>query len=323
MLRRFGVVIAILCVTCGLGYAQGEQRYPSRPVRFIVPFPPGGGTNLVGRLLADRFADELGQTFVVDNRGGAGGTLGATIAAKALADGYTIMMVSASYAVSGGYYRKLPYDPVNDFDGIGRIADTQVVLVALPSFPANSTQELIALAKAKPGGINYGSSGTGTIIHLATEMFLAMSGTRMTHIPYKGGGPTRIALLSGEVQVIFAPLGTAFPYIQNGGLKALSIGGRRRSDLLPSVPTIAESGVPGYEVEIWYGLLAPHGTPRSVIELLNRAIAEALKTDELKRPLAAQGFKPAWTTPKQFGAYVKSEVAKWKKVIKDTGVQQN
>lgn len=323
VLSRFGVVIAILCVTCGLGYAQGKQSYPSRPVRLIAPFPPGGGADVLGRLLAGRFADELGQTFVVDNRGGAGGTLGTAIAAEAPPDGYTIIIVTSSFVASANYYRKLPYDSVNDFDAIGRIAATPMVLVVLPSLPANSTQELIALAKAKPGALNYSSSGAGAIIHLATELFLTMSGTRITHIPYKGGGPARNALLSAEVQVLFAPLGTAFSYIQNGRLKVLSVSGGQRSALLPSVPTLAESGVPGYEAEIWYGLLAPRGTPRSVLELLNRQISVALKTDELRRALGAQGFKPASTTPKQFGAFVKSEIAKWGKVMKDAGVQQN
>lgn len=320
---RAGVVIAILCASAGLGYAQGKQSYPSRPVRFIVPFPPGGGTDVVGRLLAQRFAGELGQPFVVDNRPGAGSTLGAAISAKAPADGYTIMLASASFAISASYYRKLAYDPVNDFDGIGLVVTGPLVLVAHPSLPANSMQELIALAKAQPGSLNYASSGAGTITHLATEMFLDMSGARITHIAYKGASPARIALLGGQVQILIAPLGPTLQDIKNGRLRALGVCGGRRSALLPSAPTIAESGVPGYEADTWYGLLAPRSTPRSVIELLNKKIAEALKIDELSRQLGAQGFEPAWTKPKQFDAYVKSEIAKWGKVMKDAGVQQN
>jgi len=327
LLSRFGVlagaVIAVLFASAGPGYAQGQQSYPSRPVRFIVPFPPGGGTDLAGRLLARKFADELGQPFVVDNRPGAGSTLGAGIAAKAPADGYTMLFASASFAISASYYRILAYDPVNDFDGIGLVVSGPLVLVAHPSLAATSIQELIALAKSKPGALNYASSGAGTITHLATEMFLDMSRTRITHVAYKGASPARIALLGGEVQILIAPLGPTLTHIKSGKLNALGVCGARRSALLPSAPTIAESGVPGYEADTWYGLLAPRGAPRPVIELLNKKIAAALKSDELNRQLAAQGFEPAWTTPKQFDAYVKSEVAKWGKVMKDAGVRQN
>lgn len=304
-------------------FGQTKEPYPSHPVRFIIPFPPGGGTEIAGRLMGQRFAEELGQPFVIDNRPGAAGTIGAAIVAKAAPDGYTLLFASASHAISASFYKNLPYDSSADFSGAGRVVSGPLVLVAHPSVAANSVKDVIALAKQKPGVMNYASSGAGSITHLATEMFLSMTGTRITHVSYKGAAPARIALLGGQVQLLIAPLGPTVEFIRTGKLKALGLCGARRSALLPSLPTIAESGVPGYEADTWYGVLAPRGTPASILDLLNIKILEALKHDQFAMQLSALGFEPAGTTPKQFDAYIKSEIAKWGRAMKDAGIQQN
>jgi tripartite-type tricarboxylate transporter receptor subunit TctC len=262
-------------------------------------------------MMGQRFAEELGQPFVIDNRPGAAGTIGAAIVAKAVPDGYTLLFASASHAISASFYKNLPYNSSADFSGVGRMVSGPLVLVAHPSVSANSIKEVIALAKEKLGRMNYASSGAGSITHLATEMFLNMTGIKITHVSYKGASPARIALLGGEVQLLIAPLGPTVEFINAGKLKALGLCGARRS------------GVPGYEADTWYGVLAPRGTPASILDLLNMKILDALKNDQIVKQLSALGFEPAGTSPKQFDAYVKSEIAKWGRAMKDAGLQQN
>lgn len=307
----------------GAARDSGGQAYPSRPVRLIVPFPPGGGTDIVGRMIGERLAEALGQPFVVDNRAGAASTLGSAIAAKAAADGYSILLVTASYAISASFYRNLPYDPVRDFDAIGLVASQPLVLVKHPSVPANSVKEVIALAKANPDKLNYASGGEGGINHLAAELLKSMTGIRMVHVPYKGAGPALTALLGGEVQLFIATLGSALPHFRAGKLRALALASAQRSSSFPDLPTIAESGVPGYEATNWYGFLTPRGTPQSIIGLLNKQIVAALGDKNVRDRLAAVGFEPTLSAPKQFADHLKSEIAKWGRTMKDAGVRQN
>jgi len=313
----FGLVC--LCVTPSL--AQERQGYPLRPVRFIIPFPPSGGTDIVGRSVGQKFAERLGQPFVIDNRPGAAGTLGCAIAAKAAADGYTIVLVTASFAISASYYKNLAYDPVGDFDAVGLVASQPAVLVTHPSVQATSVKELIALARANPNKLNYASGGAGGINHLAAEMLKSMTGIRIVHVPYKGLGPALTAVVAGEVQLMVATLGSSLPLIKSGKLRALALGAGKRSSSAPDLATLAESGVPGYEVDNWYGVLVPRGTPQGIIDLLNKQIALAIGEQEIRERFAALGFEPATpSTPRQFASYVKSEIAKWARAMKDAGV---
>ncbi|MBI3935447.1 MAG: tripartite tricarboxylate transporter substrate binding protein [Betaproteobacteria bacterium] len=323
-LKDFGALILLPVLSLGLcaapGVAQERQAYPSRPVRFIIPFPPSGGTDIVGRMIAQKFAEQLGQPFVIDNRPGAAGTLGASIAAKAAADGYTMVMVTASFSISASFYRNLPYDPVKDFDAVGLVASQPAVLVTHPSVPASSVKELIALARANPGKLNYASGGAGGINHLAAEMLKSMTGIRIVHIPYKGLGPALTALLAGEVQLMIATLGSSLPHIRSGKLRALALAGAKRSSSAPDLATLAESGVAGYEVDNWYGVLVPRGTPRGIIGVLNKRIVAIVGSEDVRERFAALGFETAASTPVRFADYLKSEIAKWARAMKDAGV---
>lgn len=326
MSRALAVVALLpLCLHGGASLAASTDKvaYPSRPVRFIVPFPPGGGTDIVGRVIGQKLADTLGQPFVIDNRAGAAGTLGSGIAAKASADGYTILLATASFAISATYYRNLPYDPVKDFAAVGLIASQPLALVVHPSVPAKSVKELIALAKAKPDVLNFASSSSGGITHLAGELFKSMTGIQIVHVPYKGSNPALTAVLAGQVHLMIGPVGPALPHIQSGKLRPLAMGSAQRSTLLPELPTVAESGVPGYEADTWYGMLAPHGAPAAVIRVLNQQIAAALKSKDVVERFAALGFEPASSTPARFAEYMRSEIAKWARTMKAAGVEPN
>lgn len=312
--------VAALGVLFAVGGVEAQHAYPLRPVRFVVPFPPGGGTDLVGRAVAQKLAEQLGQTFVIDNRGGAAGTIGANIVAKAPPDGYTLLLASASFAISASYYRSLPYDSVRDFSAIGLVASQPLALIAHPSLRAKTIKELIALAKAEPDKLNYASSSAGGITHLAGELLKSMAGIRMVHVPYKGAGPATTAVLTGEAQMFFAPLGPSLVHVRSGKVRALGIGSAKRSSLLPDLPTIAESGVPGYEADTWYGLSAPAGTPRAVSTALNAGVATALKDPEIVQRFAALGFEPASSTPEAFARYVRAEIAKWGATMKQAGM---
>ncbi|MEA3155801.1 MAG: hypothetical protein QOK44_3390 [Betaproteobacteria bacterium] len=311
---------AALAITAGTITGRAAE-YPSRPVRFVVPFPPSGGTDIVARLLAQQLAERMGQQFVIDNRPGAASTIGAQIAARAAADGYTLLLVTASYAISASFYRTLPYDSVSDFDAVARVASGPLLVVVHPSVKVGSMKELIALAKAAPNKMNYASGGAGGINHLAGEMLKIMSGTRIVHVPYKGAGPALTGLIGGEVQMMVATLGSALTHVRNGKLKALATGGGRRSSILPELPTVAESGVPGYAADNWYGILAPRNVPPAILRELDKHIAAALSTDTVRERFTSVGFEPSPSTPAQFAEYLRAEIRKWNRVMKEAGIE--
>ncbi|MDB5924902.1 MAG: hypothetical protein JWN13_3838 [Betaproteobacteria bacterium] len=311
---------AALAITAGTITGRAAE-YPSRPVRFVVPFPPSGGTDIVARLLAQQLAERMGQQFVIDNRPGAASTIGAQIAARAAADGYTLLLVTASYAISASFYRTLPYDSVSDFDAVARVASGPLLVVVHPSVKVGSMKELIALAKAAPNKMNYASGGPGGINHLAGEMLKIMSGTRIVHVPYKGAGPALTGLIGGEVQMMVATLGSALTHVRNGKLKALATGGGRRSSILPELPTVAESGVPGYAADNWYGILAPRNVPPAILRELDKHIAAALSTDTVRERFTSVGFEPSPSTPAQFAEYLRAEIRKWNRVMKEAGIE--
>lgn len=319
-LSRLGYITLFVAVFSWPVSCVQAARYPVRPVRLIVPFPPSGGTDIVARLVGQALTHSFQQQFVVDNRPGAASTIGASIAAKAAPDGYTLLFVTASYAISASFYKHLPYDPLADFTPISLIAAGPLLLVVHPSLQVDSIKELVALAKKTPGKLYYASGGAGGINHLAGELFNSLAGTTIVHVPYKGAGPALIGVMSGETQMMIATLGSALPHVKSGKLKALAVGSARRTTVLPDLPTVAESGVPGYRAENWYGLLAPGGTPPHIVNLLHRQISEALSSNEMRAKLLKLGFEPMTSTSSGFSAYLKSDIEKWAQVLKTAGL---
>jgi tripartite-type tricarboxylate transporter receptor subunit TctC len=299
--------------------AWAQSPYPSRPIRFIVPFPPGGGNDIVGRIVAAKLGEGLGQQVVVDNRGGAGGTIGTDITAKAAPDGYTMLVNNISLAVNHTLFRKLPYDTLKDLAPVSLVGRQPNMVVVHPGVAAKSVRDLLALARAKPGQVNYGSGGSGTASHLATEMLKLMTRTDMVHVPYKGLGPALTDLMGGRLHVIISTMASALPHMKAGRLRPLAVTTAQRSSFFPDVPTMDEAGVKGYEFSTWYGLVVPAGTPRAIVERLNAETRKALATPTVKEQFAAQGLETAPSTPQEFGAYLRAEVAKWGKVIKASG----
>jgi tripartite-type tricarboxylate transporter receptor subunit TctC len=297
------------------------QPYPSHPVRMIVPYAAGGASDVTARIVAARLSDRLKQQIVVDNRTGAGGAIGADLAAKAAPDGYTLLLGSASEIVMLPVVARIPFDPVRDFAPVALVSDIALVLAAHPSLGAQNVQELIALAKAKPGAINYGSAGIGATSHLAMAMFNAMTGTQMMHVPYKGSVPATADLVAGHLQVGTPTLPAALPYVKSGQLKVLAVTSARRWPTLPQVPTLAESGVPGYEMTLWTGLMAPAGTPQDIVAQLHRETAQVLAQPEVKEAIARQGGEINTGGPAEFGALIKADLAKWQRVVKDAGIK--
>jgi len=298
------------------------QSYPTKPIRMIVPYPPGGGTDIVGRMVAQKLFESLGQQVIVDNRGGATGSIGAEAAAKSLPDGYTILMGNiAPNSINVSLQPKLPYDPVADFAPVSLVASTPNILVVHPSLPVRTVKDLIALARARPGQLNYPSAGVGSSSHLAGELLGILTGIKIVHIPYKGGGPAMIDMISGEMQMMFATMPAAMPHVKSGRVRPVAVTSARRSQTLPQLPTIAETGVKGYEASTWYGVLAPAKTPRAVVERLHGEIVKMLAAPDTRERLTAQGFEPVGSTPEEFAAYIKSEIAKWAKVIREAGVK--
>ncbi len=314
------VAAGILLFAQGFAAAQA-QNYPSRSVRFIVPFPPGGGNDIVGRIVAQRLNETLGVPVVVDNRGGAGGTIGTDITSKAPPDGHTMLVNNISLAVNATLIPKLPYDTLKDLAPVTLLGRQPNVVVVHPGVPAGSMNELLALARAKPGQMTYGSGGIGTASHLATELLKLMTRTDMIHVPYKGLGPALTDLVGGRVQVIISTLASALPQLKAGKLKPLAVTTAGRSGFLPELPTMNEAGVKGYEFSTWYGLLVPGATPKGVVERLNAAAVRALQSPQVKEQFAAQGLEATPGTSAEFGAYLRSEVAKWGKVIKASGAK--
>jgi len=303
--------------------ASAAQNYPNRPIRFIVPFPPGGGNDIVGRIVAQKLSESLGVSVVVDNRGGAGGTIGTDVTAKASPDGHTMLINNVSLAVNATLIEKLPYDTLKDLAPISLLGRQPNVLVVHPSVAASSVSELLALARAKPGQITYGSGGVGTASHLATELLKLMTRTEMVHVPYKGLGPALTDLMGGRLQLIISTLASALAQVKSGKLKPLAVTTAQRSSFFPELPTMGEAGVAGYEFSTWYGLLVPARTPAPVVGRLNSETVKALNSPALKQQFAAQGLEPASSTPSEFGAYLKSETAKWAKVIRAANIKSD
>jgi tripartite-type tricarboxylate transporter receptor subunit TctC len=307
-------------VAPGLARAQPAD-WPARPIRFILPFPPGGGTDILGRLIAERLTAGLGQPVVTENRGGAGGNVGAEAAAKSPPDGYTIVLVAPSLAISPSLYSKLNYDPVKDFAPVSLVATVPNVMITNPSVPAATLKEFIALAKSKPGEMNFGSGGSGTSNHLAGELFNIVAGVKLVHVPYKGVNLAMQDVLSARVQLVFIGIPAAAPHIKAGKLRALALASAQRSAVLPDVPTADEAGLPKFEVTTWYGILAPAGTPRPVVARLNGELGKIMHSPELKDRLEALATDPLTSTPEEFADLIRREIAKWSEVVREAGLK--
>ena len=298
------------------------QSYPTRPIRLVVPFPPAGTTDILARAVAQRLSVSLGQSVIIDNRPGAAGNIGSDLVAKSAPDGYTLLMGTVgTHAINPSLYGKMPYDHVKDFVPIVLVAGVPNVLEVTPSLPVNSVADLIKLAKEKPGQLNFASSGSGTSIHLSGELFKTMAGVDMMHVPYKGSAPALTDLMGGQVQLMFDNLPSSLAQIKAGKLRAIAVTSAQRAPALPNVPTIAESGLPGFEASSWFGLLAPAGTPAAVVARINADVNQWLQTAEAKESLLAQGAIPAGGTPEQFAAHIRAETEKWAKVVKVSGAK--
>jgi tripartite-type tricarboxylate transporter receptor subunit TctC len=315
-----GVLAVLLCIIVWSG-SSVAQTYPSKPIRLIVNYPPGGPTDLVGRLSAQYLGEAVGQQVVVENRGGAGGTVGAAVAAKSPPDGYTLTLAAnGEIAIAPNLYPKLPYDPTRDLAPISRIGASQLLLVVHPSLPARSVKDLLDMARARPGAINFASAGTGSTAHLCAELLKSLAGINIVHVPYKGAGPALSELMGGQVEMLITGVSSAMPHVKAGRLRALASTGRRRLAVAPDVPLIGET-VPGYEANSWYGLFAPAGTPRVVIDRLHGEIAGMVKHPAFRSRLTGMGVEPEGTSPAEFAAQVRFEIAKWGKVVRAAGVR--
>jgi len=312
------IAVATLLATAIPAWAQ---QYPVRPVRLIVPFPPGGGTDTMARVVAPKLSEFLGQQVVAENRGGAGANIGAELAAKSAPDGYTLMLATITNAIGASLYSKLNYDLVRDFAPITRLATTPHILVVHPSVPVKSVKEFLALAKAKPGELAYSSSGSGSAAHLAGELFNSLTGVKTTHVPYKGGGPSMIALVGGEVSLAFATMPSAIGYVRSGRLRGIAVTTERRSPSTPELPTIAETGVAGYEAGSWYGLSVPAGTSKEIIARLHAETIKVVGLADVKERLFNAGFEIVTSTPEQFAAFTRNEIQKWGKIVKSAGLR--
>jgi len=313
--------LGLFCA-CATAAAQtpDASRFPTKPIRLIVPFPPGGSNDILGRFLAQKMSDRLGQQTIVDNRAGADGIIGTELAARAPADGHTLVIVSTSYTMNPAIH-KLPYDPVKSLAPISLIASGGNVIAVHPSLPIKTVKELIAVAKAKPGQLRYSSSGIGGFNHFGGELFNTMAGVKLVHVPYKGGGPAMLDVMSGQVEMTFCTLIQALPHMRSGKLKALGVGSARRSPLLPEVPTIAESGVPGYDGTIWWGVLGPAGIPGAIVTRLNTEIGVILRDPEMGKRLVAEAAEPVIETPEAFGKLIVNDIGKWGSVAKQAGLR--
>jgi tripartite-type tricarboxylate transporter receptor subunit TctC len=311
-LAAFAVLLALV--------APAAAEYPDRPVRLIIPFPPGGSNDVVGRLVANQLSEKLGHKVFVDNRGGAGGVLGTEAAAAAAPDGYTLLIISIAHAVNPSLY-KLNYDPIKSFTPISIMATGPNVLVVNPTLPVKNVAELLALAKEKPGALDYASAGVGSFQHLGGELFKLTAGVNLQHVPYKGGGPAMADVIAGHVKIMFSSLVQTTPFIQSGQLRALGTGGAKRNPVLPDVPTIAEAGVPGYVADNWWGIMAPAGTPQPIVDRLYRDIQEVLKSSELTAAFAREGAAAVTMTTEEFTKYIESEIAKWGRVVKEGNIK--
>jgi tripartite-type tricarboxylate transporter receptor subunit TctC len=296
------------------------QPYPNKPIRLIVPFPPGGSNDIVARMMATQLGEKLGQQMVIENKGGAGGVLGTSEAAKAAPDGYTVLLISVAYAFAPALYKTLPYDPASAFTPVTIVGRGPSALTVHPSVPANSVAELIALAKQNPGKLNYASAGVGSFQHLSSALFMSQAGIDVVHIPYKGGGPAMADVMGGQAQIVMPSLIQVVPHIRSGRLKALGTSGSQRNPILPDVPAVAET-LPGYESQNWWGLLVPAKTPQPVVDRLYAAASEALQSKETAKRMEAEGAEAVRMTPAEFGRFIAAELQKWGKVARDVGIQ--
>ena len=314
--------VSVAAIITGIAAISAfAQDYPSKPVRIVVPFAPGGGTDLSARVIAQKLSESLGANFVVDNRPGAAGIVGTEMIAKSKPDGYALLVVSSSHAINPAMYPKLPYDTARDFVPISLLLSGPSLVVAHPSLPAKNARELIALAKAKPGTLTFASAGHGTPPHMAGELFRALAGIDLVHIPYKGNGPAYTDLMAGQVSLMFPNIATSLPYVRSGRMRALGVGSKTRSAIAPEIPTINESGLPGYEMSSWFGLLAPAGTPVAIVTRLQQEIARIFIQAEVREKLLAQGVEPVGGTPQEFTAFLHNETTQWAKVIKSSGLK--
>ena len=315
----------LLVVAAALATVQSmpaaAQTYPTKPIRFIVGFPPGGATEFIARLIGQKLTQSMGQQVIVDNRPGAAGNLGIELAARAASDGYTLLLVAPNITISPSLYKKLAYDTVKDFAPIARVAAVPMVIVTPGNLPAATLKEFIALAKAKPGGLNYASSGVGTSLHLAAELFKLQAGVNLVHVAYKGSSLAMNDVISGQVHTLFIGIPAPAPHIKTGRLRGLAVIAPQRSPTLPDVPTVAEAGMPNLEVTTWYGIFAPAGTPRAIVTKLNNEINQVMQSPDVKEKLAAQSTNAIVGTPEAFGDYVKIEIAKWAEVVRKAGIQ--
>lgn len=316
----YRIAVPILAFAIHFPSTAVAQAYPSKPVRVIIVFPPGGSNDVVGRLVFQKMSDLMGQQFVIDNRGGAAGMIGSEVVANSPADGYTLMVQSATHVANAHLYKKLPYDVLKDFIGVTTLARQVGMLVVHPSLPVKSVSEFIALAKAHPGEINYGSAGNGSYVHLSMALLASMTGTKMIHVPYKGGGPVNIAIASGEVQAVLATIGSVLPNLQAKRVRAIGVATDKRTAQFPDVPAIAEF-VPGYEFTAWVGCFVPAGTPKAVVDTLNAALGKALADPDVASKLTAQTLDPMHMTPEQFAQRLKSDYDKYGKVVKISGAR--
>lgn len=317
--------LAVFCpAALAIAFLSGNahaQEYPGRPLRVVVPFAPGGSSDTITRIVAHRLTGTLGQSIVVDNRPGAGGNIGAELVAKATPDGYSLLIVVGGHAINVTLYRRLSYDLMKDFDPVIHKVTVTGILVVHPSLPVKSVKELIAFAKARPGELNFASAGSGTVVHLAGELFKSMAGVNIVHVPYRGSGPALAALLGGEVSIMFPNMPGTIGHVQAGRIRVLAVNSGQRSPLLPDVPTVAEAGIPGYGASTWFGVLAPAGTPKNIVAKLNAEIARVLKAPEMVEALNREGAVAIGGSPEQFRAFIKAEIEKWGKVVRASGAR--
>ena len=316
--------IACLGIAIAASHSSAQQAYPTKPIRMICPFPPGGTTDVVARLVAQKLTEAWKEQVIVDNRTGAGGIIGTELAAKAPADGYTVLLGSiTTHAVNPALYKKLNFDPVKDFIPVSLVVSSPQLLAVHPSVAAKSVRDLSSLAKAKPGQLNYASAGVGTSPHLTFELFKSMAGIEATHVPYKGTGPAITELIGGQVQMMITGVVALMPHVKSGKLRGLAVTSAKRVAALPDLPTVAESGVPKFDVSSWFGVFLPSGTPKPIVTKMNQEIRKIVEIPDVRQKLISLGADPETNTPEEFSAYVKSEMAKWGKVVRDTGATAN
>ena len=308
-------------VACLFAATASAQTYPARPIHLIVPFPPGGVTDIVGRIIAQRLSEGLGQQVVVENRGGGNGSIGAQLASKAAPDGYTLLMGTATHAINATFMPNAGFDLERDFAPVSLVASVPLLLAVNPSMPITDVKSLVAYAKANPGKLNFASGSTGSASHLAGEMLKSAAGIQMTHIPYKGGGPAVQDLIAGHVGLMFENMPSILPHVQAGRLRGIATTGPKRSAAIPELPTMIESGFPGFEAGSWYGIFAPAGTPAEIVDRIHSEVVKALQNPEMQKQLSAQGAEPIGNTPKEFAAFIRAEIAKWAQVIKTSGAK--